>query len=149
MPVELAGWESAMGLTGVTDVAEITRRSISIVDFSQAKGPLRLHSNTGAGEFFFFSWPCEGWDDWDICPVVLTKVYLMQSGILICNCFNPHSSVFTRPQPTTYQRYNNTCWLRQRTCVGKFFWPTFCYYFPLILSLHHNYFTPCKDSLSR
>lgn len=43
-----------MGLTGVTDVAEITRRSISIIDFSRAKGPLRLHSQTQEQEDFFF-----------------------------------------------------------------------------------------------
>jgi len=42
-----------MGLTGVTDVAEITR-SISITDFSRAKGLLWLQSQTQELEEFFF-----------------------------------------------------------------------------------------------
>lgn len=67
-------------------------------------------SNRKAREIFFPS-PCEGRGGWDICPVALTKVYLMQRGILICSCLNPHSSVFSLPQPTTYQRHNNALWL--------------------------------------
>lgn len=111
MPVEpvSAGWPGVIWVT--------VRRLIKTPDFSLARGPPWLQSWPQMLEEFSFR-SHEQRNDWDVCPVLLTKVYLMQSRILICDCLNQLSLVFTQTQTTTYQCCRNTCRLWQHTCVG-------------------------------
>lgn len=111
-----AGWPGVIWAT--------IRGLIKTTDFSFSKGPSWLQSWPQMLEEFS-SRSHEQRNDWGVCPVLLTKVYWMQSGIPICDCLNPLSLLFTQTQPTTYHCCSNTCWLWQHTCVGEFSWPTF------------------------